>query len=163
MTMHDLTSFGRQPTQVPAFEPFPFAGFRREIGRLFDDFFRTPVFGGFTPSGGAFANWPVLKVIDLDSEVVVTAEVPGLTDKEIELFFDKGMLIIRGVKDEQKDEGGYSELFHGRFERQVPLPYSIDLKNCVAEVRDGLLTVHLPKLAEIENQKKIPINVATRH
>jgi HSP20 family protein len=163
MTNHDLTSFGRQQTELPAFEPFPFAGFRREMGRLFDDFFRTPVFSGFTPFNGAFTNWPVLKVNDLDSEVVVTAEVPGLTDKDIELFFDKSMLIIRGVKEEKKDEFGYSELFHGRFERQVSLPYSIDLKNCVAEVRDGLLTVHLPKLAEIENEKKIPINVTTRH
>jgi HSP20 family protein len=163
MTMHDLTSFGRQQTQLPAFEPFPFTGFRREMGRLFDDFFRTPAFGGFTPFSGVFANWPVLQVNDLESEVIVTAEVPGLTDKDIELFFDKGVLILRGVKDEEKNESGYSELFHGRFERQVPLPYSIDFKSCVAEVRDGLLTVHLPKLAEIENDKRIPINVTTRH
>jgi HSP20 family protein len=95
--------------------------------------------------------------------VVVTAEVPGLAEKDVELFFDKGMLTIRGEKKGEKDEFGYSELFYGRFERQIPLPYSVDLEHCVAEFRDGLLTVDLPKLAEVENKKKIPISGSTRH
>ena len=100
---------------------------------------------------------------DLDSKVVVTAEVPGLTAKDVDLFFDNGMLTIRGEKKGQKDEFGYSEFFYGRFERQIPLPYSVDVEHCTAEFRDGLLTVELPKLAEVENKKKIPIKVETRH
>lgn len=169
MTIHDLTSFGRQQTNTPAFwrdfEAFPFPGFRREMGRLFDDFFRAPAYDRYGGYGytGMSANWPVLQVKDIDTEVVVTAEVPGLTEKDIELFFDQNMLTIRGVKEGEKNEFGYSELFYGRFERQIPLPYSIDLKNCVAEFRNGLLTVHLPKLADVEKNKKIPINVETRH
>jgi len=168
MTMHDITLFGRQQTPTPAFwrdYEFPFSSFRREMGRLFDDLFRAPVndrYGGYGYTGMA-ANWPILEVKDLDKEVVVTAEVPGLTEKDIELSFDKGMLTIRGVKEGEKDEFGYSELFYGRFERQIPLPYSFDLQNCVAKFGDGLLTVHLPKFAEVENEKKIPINVETRH
>lgn len=169
MTIRDLTSFGRQQTPMPAFwrdyETFPFSGFRREMGRLFDDLFRTPAYdryGGYGYSG-MNANWPVLQVKDIDTEVVFTAEMPGLTEKDFELFFDKGMLTLRGVKKGEKDEFGYSEFFYGRFERQIPLPYSIDFKKCVADFRDGLLTVHLPKLLEAENEKKIPINVETRH
>jgi len=169
MTFHDLTSFGRQQTPTPAFwrdyETFPFTNFRREMGRWFDDLFRVPVqdrHGGYGYPG-TFANWPVIQVKDFDTEVVFTAEVPGLTEKDLELFFDKDMLTIRGVKKGEKDESGYSELFFGRFERQIPLPYSIDFKKCRADFRDGLLTVHLPKLAEVENKKKIPINVETRH
>jgi len=169
MTFHDLTSFGRQQTPMPAFwrdyENLPFSGFRREMGRLFDDLFRMPVYdryGGYGYTGTA-ANWPVLQVKDIDTEVVVTAEVPGVTEKDFELFFDKGMLTLRGVKKGEKDEFGYSEVFYGRFERQIPLPYSIDFEKCLAEFRDGLLTIHLPKLLEVENQKKIPINWETRH
>lgn len=168
MTFQDLTSFGRQQSSTPAFwrdYEFPFANFRREMGRLFDDMFRAPVYDRFSGYGygGMTANWPILEVKDFDTEVVLTAEVPGLTEKDIELFFDKNMLTIRGVRKGEKDEYGYSEFFYGKFERQVPLPYSIDPQKCVAEFRDGLLTAHLPKLAEVENKKKIPINVATRH
>ena len=169
MTFTDLTSFGRQQSPTPAFwrdyETFPFSGFRREMGRLFDDLFRVPAYDRYGGYGytGMSANWPVIQVKDIDTEVVLTAEVPGLTANDIELFFDKDMLTLRGVKKGEKAEFGYSEFFYGRFERQIPLPYSIDVKKCVAEFHDGLLTVHLPKLAEVENKKKIPIHVETRH
>lgn len=163
MTMHDLTSFGRQQTNLPAFwhdyEAFPFGSFRREMDRLFGDLFRSPGYG----YSGKVANWPIIDVKDFDTEMVVTAEVPGLTEKDVELFFDKGILTFRGEKKGEKQESGYSEMFYGRFERQIPLPYSVDSEHCAAEFRDGLLTVHLPKLAEIENKKKIPISVETRH
>ena len=169
MTNYDITSFGRQQTPTPAFwhdyEAFPFATFRRGIDRLFDNFLRKPAYDlvGYAPFSGAFANWPVVEVKDLDNKVVITAEVPGLTAKDVELFFDKGMLMIRGEKKGEKDELGYSELFYGKFERQIPLPYSLDMEHCAAEFRDGLLTINLPKLAEVENKKRIPIKVETRH
>lgn len=169
MTMHDITPFGRQQAPTPAFwhdfEAFPFPGFRREMDRWFDNFLRKPAYGfsGYLPYSGAAANWPTIEVKDLDNKVIVTAEVPGLTDKDIELFCDKGMLMIRGEKKGEKNEFGYSELFYGRFERQIPLPYSVDMQHCVAEFRDGILTIDLPKSAEVENKKKIPIKVETRH
>jgi HSP20 family protein len=169
MTMQDITSFGRQQTPAPAFwhdyEAFPFATFRRGFDRLFDNLFRKPAYdlSGYVPFSGVFANWPVVAVKDLDNKVLVTAEVPGLTPNDIELFFDNGLLMIRGEKKGEKDEFGYSELFYGKFERQIPLPYSVDLEHCVAEFCDGLLTITLPKFAEVENKKKIPIKVETRH
>jgi HSP20 family protein len=163
MTIHDLTSFGRQQTNLPAFwrdyEAFPFGSFRREMDRLFGDLFRAPSSG----YSGKVANWPIIDVKDFDTEMVVTAEVPGLTENDVELFFDKGILTFRGEKKGEKQESGYSEMFYGRFERQIPLPYSVDPEHCTAQFGDGLLTVHLPKLAEIENEKKIPISVETRH
>ena len=165
MTKHDLTFFGPQQNALTApwreFETFPFGSFRREMDRLFDNLLRVPSYDfGY---GGKFANWPVIEFKDFDTEVIVTAEVPGLTEKDIELFFDKGILTFRGEKKGDKQESGYSEMFYGRFERQIPLPYSVDAQHCTAEFRDGLLTVHLPKLAEVENKKKIPISVETRH
>lgn len=167
MTMVDFIPFGRQQTIMPAnwrdFEAVPFASFRREMGRLFDNLFQTPLYNRYSGYTGLVTDWPKIEVKDVDNEVVVTAEVPGLTEKDIELYFDKGMLAFRGEKKGEKDEFGYSERFYGKFERQIPLAYSIDLKHCVADFADGLLTVHLPKIAEVEKEKKIPIHVETRH
>lgn len=167
MTMVDFIPFGRQQTMTPAYwrdyESLPFTNFRREMGRFLDGLFQTPVYKGYSGYTGLVTDWPKIEVKDTDKEVIVTAEVPGLTEKDVELFFDKGMLTFRGEKKGEKDEFGYSERFYGKFERQIPLPYSIDSAHCVAEFADGLLTVHLPKLAEVENKKKIAIRVETRH
>ena len=165
MTKHDLTFFSPQQSSLPAFwrdyETLPFGSFRREMDRLFDNLFRGPAYEfGYS---GKLSNWPIIEVKNFDTEVIVTAEVPGLTEKDVELFFDKGILTFRGEKKGNKEESGYSEMFYGRFERQIPLPYSVDAQHCTAEFQDGLLTVHLPKLAEVENKKKIPISVETRH
>jgi HSP20 family protein len=160
-----LTPWGRQqitPFFGRDYEGSPAFGFRREMDRLFDDLFRSPVpgyFGGY----GVSANWPVIDVKSLEHEVVVTAELPGIKEKDVELFFDKGMLILRGEKKGEKDKYGYSEVFYGAFERQIPLPFSVDAEQCTADYVDGILTVRLPKLAEAEFKKKIPISGTTHH
>ena len=167
MTMVDFIPFARQQSTIPAnwrdYESLPFSNFRREMGRFFDGLFQAPAYNRFSGYTGLVTDWPKIEVKDSDKEVIVTAEVAGLTEKDVELFFDKGMLIFRGEKKGENDEFGYSERFYGKFERQIPLPYSIDLAHCVAEFADGLLTVHLTKLAEVENKKKIAIHVETRH
>lgn len=142
----------------------PIGSFRREMDRLFDDLFRTPAFSRLGDVGGLQANWPRIDVKDKDHELLVTAEVPGLTDKDVELFVDNGTLTIRGEKKGEKEERGYSERFFGRFERQIPLPAFIDERKCKADFHDGLLSIHLPKTREAEeSRKKIPINADTRH
>lgn len=167
MTMVEFNPFSRQQTFTPAywrdFETVPFSGFRREMGRFFDNLFQAPLYKNYSGFAGMVTSWPLIEVRDLANEVLVTAEVPGLTDKDFELLFDKGMLIFRGERKGEKEEFGYSERFYGKFERQIPLPYAIDPKHCVAEFDNGLLTVHLPKLADLENEKKIPIHVETTH
>ena len=172
MAMRDLIPWGRDQGTTPRLwrgsdwdrEFSPLSSFRREMDRLFDDFFRTPALSRFGDFGGMSANWPSIDVQDRDNEVVVTAEVPGMTDKDVELFVNNGMLTIRGEKKGERDERGYSERFYGRFERQIPLPASVDEEHCKADFRDGLLTIHLPKTREeMENRRKIPINAETRH
>jgi HSP20 family protein len=168
MAMRDLIPWGREHSTTPSLwrdEWSPMSSFRREMDRLFDDFFRAPTISRFGEFGGGLAtNWPRLDVQDKDNEVVVTAEVPGMSDKDVELFVDNGMLTIRGEKKASKEGRGYSERFYGRFERQVPLPTSVDEEHCKADFHDGLLTIHLPKSREAEeSRKKIPINADTRH
>ena len=174
--MTELTPFASQNVK-PAFwrdvgfTPFigskrelgwsPFTSFKREVDRLFDDVFRTPAYG--YGDYGYVANWPVVDLKETEHEVLVTAEVPGMTEKDVELYFDKGMLTIRGFKKGEKDELGYSERFYGKFERVIPMPYSVDDKKIGAEFRDGLLMIHFPKIPEAENMKKIPISGTTHH
>ena len=167
MAMRDLIPWGRQQTATPALwrgnDVSPIASLRREMDRLFDDIFRAPAFGNFGGSLGGITGWPNLDVKDNDREVIVTAEVPGMNEKDVELLLYNGMLTIRGEKKGEKDERGYSERWYGRFERQIPLPSSVDEEHCRAEFRDGLLTVTLPKVEGVESRKRIPINAETRH
>lgn len=143
------------------YEWSPFASFGREVQRLFDDFFQTPATSGYDYGQSQFGSfWPTFEITENDDEVIVTVEVPGMSEKDIELYLDKGVLTIRGFKKADKDEPSYSERFYGRFERQVALPYSVDAQHCSAEFHDGLLSVRFDKLAATDNKKKIPINAA---
>ena len=166
MVMQYLIPWGRQKYATPTFggdyEGSPAVGFRREMDRFFNDLFRSPTFSRFADFG-ATAEWPKLDVKDSDKEFLVVVEVPGLKQEDVKLFVENGMLLISGEKKGDKEEFGYSERFFGRFERQIPLPFSVDDEHCKAEFEDGLLTIHLPKLAETEYKKKIPINAETRH
>lgn len=165
MAFRDLIPRSREHGTTPSLwnqEFNPFGSFRREMDRLFDDFFSTPT--RFDQFGMSSTNWPSIDVKDRNDEVLVTAEVPGMTDKDVELFVDNGILTIRGEKKADQEEKGYSERFFGRFERQIPLPSNVDEQHCRADFHDGLLTIHLPKSREAEEaKKKIPINVDTRH
>jgi HSP20 family protein len=164
--MRDLIPWGRQqqntaPAMMGDRDWSPLSSFRREVDRLFDDFFRTPSLTSF--GGGMMTSWPSIEVNDNDREVLVTAEVPGMSEKDVELLLDNGVLTIRGEKKGERDERGYSERWYGRFERQIPLPSSVEEEKCRADFRDGVLTIHLPKSAEAEDRKRIPINAETRH
>ena len=169
--MRDLIPWGRERSTPNLWrgsdadrEYGPLTSFRREMDRLFDDFFRAPALSRFGEFGGMRVSWPSIDVEDRDNEVLVIAEVPGMTDKDVELLLENGMLTIRGEKKGEKSERGYSERWYGRFERQIPLPTSVDEEHCKADFQNGLLTIHLPKTREAEEgRKKIPINADTRH
>ena len=135
--MRNLIPFTQSSTPSLWREEFsPFGSFRREMDRLFDDLTRTPAFSQF--GSGLGRSWPSLDVKEKDDELLVTAEVPGMTDKDVDLFVDNGILTIRGEKKGEKEEKGYSERFFGHFERQIPLPASIDEAHCRADFHDGL-------------------------
>lgn len=166
MTMRDLIPWGRQSsgTQAPVAyrgnEVTPFFGLRREIDRLFDDIFRVPSLSGF----GA-VSWPSVEVSENDREVRVTAEIPGLSENDVQLSVQDGVLSIRGEKKSESDdqERGYSERWYGRFERRIALPTAIEEDKAEATFRDGVLTVLLPKSPEGANGRSIPINAQTKH
>lgn len=165
MAMRDLIPWGRQEGQVPALygndERSPWFRFRHEVDRLFDDFFRAPMLGGWSQP----LSWPSLEVNESDNEIRVTADLPGLTEKDVELSIQDGMLAIRGEKKSENEDRnrGWSERYYGRFERRIALPDGADEDHCDATFRDGVLTVRIPRSAEKVRSRKIPINGGTRH
>lgn len=168
MAYRGLIPWRRQENTAPA--PFldeersPFVQFRREMDRLFDDFFRAPLLGAsaFSAAGG----WPRLEVKESDDEVTITAELPGLNEKDVELTVHDGVLTLRGEnKSEHQDkERGWSERYYGRFERSIALPDGADEGRCEANFRDGVLTIRMPRSQEAARARRIPIGSNdTRH
>jgi HSP20 family protein len=136
----------------------PVVNLHREVNRLFDDMFRS--FDDSRFWGGRDA-WPTVDVDETDKEFRVTAELPGLEEKDVEVLLQDGLLTIRGEKklETESRNRSYSERFYGRFERQISLDRDIDEGAVNATFRNGILTVSVPKNARaIERMKRIPIN-----
>ncbi len=126
MNMRDLIPWGRQSSSnAPAMyrdeQSNPIVGFRREVDRLFDDLFRWPStsFGPSFGSAGRALAWPNLEVNETDRELRITAEVPGMSEKDVELLVEDGILTLRGEKKSETEDRGYSERWYGRFERRI--------------------------------------------
>ncbi|KAA1183559.1 Hsp20/alpha crystallin family protein [Rhizobium tropici] len=168
MSVRDLISWRRNNgNQVPSFlrddDRDPFLSLHREVNRLFDDVFRG--FGSGLPSfgkGSTFgADWPSVEISDTDKEIKVTAEVPGLEGKDIEVLLNDGVLTLKGEKrseTEDKDRQ-FSERYYGRFERRIPLGVEVKDDQVDATFKNGVLTVTLPKSEKAQSQvKRIAIN-----
>ncbi|MCB4919636.1 Hsp20/alpha crystallin family protein [Brucella intermedia] len=163
MSVRDLIPWGRSNgNQVPSVlrdgDRDPFLSLHREVNRLFDDVFRG--FGSNLPSlvgASAFSGaWPSVEVSDGEKEIKVTAEVPGLEEKDIEVLLDDGVLTLKGEKrseTEDKDRQ-FSERFYGRFERRIPLGYEVKDDQVDARFKNGVLTVTLPKSEKAQSQVK---------
>jgi HSP20 family protein len=166
MAMRDLIPWGRQESRLPALyrddDRSPFFRLRQEMDRLFDDFFGAPALSG---GWSRATDWPSLEVNETDDEVRITAELPGMNEKDVDLSVRDGMLTIKGErKGEHEDrDRGWSERYYGRFERRLTLPDGADEARCAADFRDGVLTVRIPKTGEAARGRKIPINAETRH
>jgi HSP20 family protein len=172
MSVRDLIPWGRSNgNQLPSVfrddDRDPFLSLHREVNRLFDDVFRgfdsrLPAASRFSSFGGG--GWPNVEVSDSENEIRVTAEVPGLEEKDIEVLLDDGVLTLKGEKrseTEDKDRQ-FSERFYGRFERRIPLGYEVEDDKASADFKNGVLTVALPKTERAQAKaKRIVINGKT--
>lgn len=89
-----------------------------------------------------------------EDHIYVEAELPGLTDKDVEIMVHNGMLFIRG---ERKREQGRSYLYngrsYGRFERVITLPEAVDTEAVQAKLTNGVLSITFPKSPEAKPKK----------
>lgn len=97
------------------------------------------------------AGWPRVSLWDQGKNLVLKADVPGLTDKDIELQLTQDVLTVSGQRRSDAPEG-YSvhrqERFPARFARSFTLPVKVDGEKIAASLKDGVLTVTLPKAPE---------------
>ncbi|AMN39711.1 Hsp20/alpha crystallin family protein [Rhodoplanes sp. Z2-YC6860] len=141
----------------------PFLALHREMNRLFDDAFRGfdvgfPSLGDRQFGGGL--GWPNLEVSEHANEVKVTAELPGLEEKDVDIHLADGVLTISGEKKTETEDGDrlFTERYYGRFERRIPVD-DVDVDKVKALFKNGVLTVILPRLpAAKSNIRRIAIN-----
>lgn len=134
----------------------PFLDLHREVNRLFDDSFRNMREGS---SGSGFMLSPKVDVSQTDEGWEVTAELPGVDQKDIDLRLDGDLLTISGEKrDERKDDRNrLVERSYGSFTRSFQLPFTPDPNKVTADCDRGVLTIKLPKAAEQDRSKRIEV------
>lgn len=137
----------------------PLARLRHEMDRVFDDFFgRMPGFPfgsrGFEIEPMRFgrvfgASVPAIDLAEEEQRYVLSAELPGLDDKDVELSLADDVLTITGEKKDEREEKGagfhVSERRYGAFRRSFRLPDDVDADKIAATFKKGVLRVELPK------------------
>jgi HSP20 family protein len=160
------------PVSTPSRRPLE--ALRQEVDRLFDNFhgsfWNTPFYKSvfdYEPFKhfALTADQPAVDIVDRDGEYEITAELPGIDEKDIEIKLSNGGLLIKGEKKEEKEEKKkdyfLSERHYGSFERYFGLPDGVDTDKIAANFKKGVLTIKLPKTQEaLKQEKKIPISAA---
>jgi len=147
----------------------PFEHLRREIDRLFDDFdggfWRAPFRMPHWPRSVTWPSMPAVDVTDTEKAYEITAELPGMDEKNVEVKVANGVLTIKGEKEEDKEEKKKDyyvrERNFGSFERSFQVPDGVDADKIEANFKKGVLTVTLPKKPEAQKTaKKIDVKAA---
>jgi len=137
----------------------PFAAMRRQMDDIFEDLTSTwPVAKFGTPG----MLTPSIDVSETDKELAITAELPGVEQKDLSVTLTGDVLTIKGEKRSASESksGDKEPMYHhversyGSFQRTMTVPYEIDPAKVDAKFKDGVLTVTLPKPAEVQKQAK---------
>lgn len=151
----------------------PFESLRREVDRIFEDFrpfgWRLPRTAGLNVDlplpGRSWSVNPAFDVVEKDNEYEITAELPGIDEKNVDIKLNNRLLTIKGEKSEEKEEKEkdyyLSERRYGSFQRSFEVPESVDANKIEATFAKGVLIVRLPKTAQAKQaEKKISIKAA---
>lgn len=162
MTLRDLIPWKKdneKKVTVRRESEEPLHALQHNMNRLFDDFFGD---FGMTP----FGRWgeqtrlfqPQIDISENDKAITVTAELPGLTDEDVEISLDRDVLTISGEKKEEKEDKGdnyyHVERSYGAFRRQISLPTEVVADKVEATFKNGVLTIDLPKSPEAQKRVK---------
>jgi len=165
----------KKTAPVPAKVADPLRSLRAEMDRLFDRFasgWGFPSLGRMFDIEPAFRYEstftmpsPAVDITEDDAAFKMTAELPGMNEKEIEVVCSGDTLTLKGEKrqeTEQKEENFYlSERAYGSFQRSFFVPEGVDRDKISAEFAKGVLTITMPKTAKaMQEQKKIEVKAA---
>jgi HSP20 family protein len=156
MSLKSLIPIGRNRNVLRREPTDMFSSLHREIDRLFEDV-RWPAFGTrseLTPS---------MDVTETDKELELTAELPGLQEKDIQVNVSDNVLTIKGEKKAEKEEKDKDyrlfERSYGSFYRSIELPTGVNPDSIKATLSNGVLKVYVPKPAPAQ-VKKVEIKSA---
>ena len=142
---------------------------RSEVEGLFDRFspgFEAPEFRPlqyFWPRREFGFESFAVDVAKTDKAYVITAEIPGVDEKNLEIEVSDDAVVIKGEKVQEFDKKGdyfVTERTYGAFERTFVLPRDADRKNITAKYAHGVLTVMIPKVAVAQNVHRIQVKAA---
>lgn len=160
---------------APANKPDAWRSLRSEIDRLFDRLaggWGVPplrrmfdIEPAFRYEGTFSVPSPAIDVTEDEAAYKVTAELPGMNEKEIEVALSDGTLTLKGEKRQEKEQNEknfyLSERSYGSFQRSFTLPNGVDREKIAADFAKGVLTITMPKTAKAkESQKKIEVKAA---
>jgi len=143
----------------------PFLSLHREMNRLFDDVLRgtgLPAATGNQGQGrvGNFVN-ASMNVSETENEIRITAELPGVTEQDIDVSLDDDVLTIRGEKKfertNDKENFHFVERSYGTFQRSLRLPFPVAPEQVQARFENGVLTVTLMKTGRQERSRRIQV------
>jgi HSP20 family protein len=141
----------------------PFRSLFQEVQKTFEDFSQRTPFARF----GLDRLSPKIDLAESKDAIEVTAELPGVDEKDLDLTLADDVLTIRGEKRTERDEQDKDKNWHvversyGSFSRTIPLPFDPDPAKVEAKFDKGVLHIHLPKPAEVaKKQQKIEIKKA---
>jgi HSP20 family protein len=138
----------------------PFGSLDRSVDRLFEQVWR----GVGAPEAMALTGFaPRIDVVERDGEYLVTAELPGVEEKDFQIEINRNVLTLHGEKRSERtdDQKGWrwAERSYGSFRRTIQLPVEVEAGKASAAFKNGVLTVTLPK-AESARVRQIPVTSA---
>lgn len=145
------------PSELGPWRPFREAvSLRDAMDRLFEDSVITP------KSIGAM---PKIDIKETKDSIVVKAELPGIEEDKVDVEIMDNVMTISGEKEAEKEEKGegfyYKESHSGSFQRSFTLPTDVKAEQAEAEMKNGVLSITIPKVEE-KKAKKISIKAKAK-
>ncbi|WP_026381087.1 Hsp20/alpha crystallin family protein [Afifella pfennigii] len=166
MDIQSLVPFARSTSLGRGGEADPFTAMRREMDRMFEDFTRDwSLPAAFAPTSGMLT--PKVNVVETEKGMEITADLPGIDEKDIDLDLTEGVLTLKAERKVEKEEKDEKRQYHlversyGTFLRRFALPFEPDADKVTASFDKGVLKVTVPRSPEAEVKgKKIAVNGA---
>jgi HSP20 family protein len=163
--MFNMTPWMNKRLPVRHEDEHPVHSLQKEMNRVFEEFFGSQGWHAFSELPGA-GSWgdltPRIDMSETDRELLVKVELPGMTEKEVEISIHGDILTIAGEKKQEKEQtekGWYRmERQYGSFNRSIPLPCEVDCEKTQAQYKNGVVTVTMPKADKVKSTTKtIPV------
>ncbi len=164
MALRDLTPWRSHVLKEKLSEENPFAAMHQEMDRMLASFFDEDRWPALSSGNRMVVRWDVAET---DDAVKISADLPGLTEKDIDVTIADGVLTIKGERKTEEESDDKDKHYHrversyGSFERAMSLPTNVDETRIAAGFKNGVLKLTLPKKPEAKKKtKKIQVKAA---